>query len=133
MHNASIRDASASASRVILPLGMPLKLVAVEVYLAQFARAVALGLIVEVRGRRIAALAAGGDGPGAYAAAELDYGDEAVAAGRGGKKARVGSLFPAAFAAVQTNMMHTRRQSCAILPGFACRGLLSFRSCSCTR
>src|ERR1019366_7745074 len=53
----------------------------VEVSLAQFARAVALGLIVEVRRRRIAALDAGGDGPGAHAVAELDYGDETVAAG----------------------------------------------------
>src|ERR1035437_9876423 len=65
---------------MILPLRMSLELIAVKVDLAQFSRAVPLGLIVEVRGCRIAALSACRHGPGAHAAAELHHGDEAVAA-----------------------------------------------------
>ena len=67
--------------RMILALGVPFELRAVEVDLAQVAGRVALGLVVEVRRRGIAALAAGRDGPGAHLVAELDHRDEAVAAG----------------------------------------------------
>src|ERR1035437_8984732 len=66
---------------MVFPLRMSLELLAVEVDLAQLAGAIAFGLIVEVRGRRMAALAAGRHGPGAHAFAELHHGDEAVAAG----------------------------------------------------
>src|ERR1035437_10135468 len=66
---------------MILPLRMSLELIAVKVGLSQVARSVPLGLIVEVRGRRIAALSAGRHGPGPHAVAELHHGDEAVAAG----------------------------------------------------
>src|SRR5664279_6322218 len=82
MHNASYSDArETSAPGMVLPLRMSLELRAVEVDLAQFARAVPLGLIVEVRGCRIAALSACRHGPGPHAVAELHHGDEAVAAG----------------------------------------------------
>src|ERR1017187_3983231 len=66
---------------MVFPLRVFLELLAVEVDLAQFARAVAFGLIVEVRGSRMAALTAGRHRPGAHTFAELDHGDEAVAAG----------------------------------------------------
>src|SRR5450759_1806987 len=66
---------------MVFPLGVSPELRAVEVDLAQFARAVPLGLIVEVRGCRMAALSACRHGPGPHAVAELDHGDEAVAAG----------------------------------------------------
>src|ERR1017187_6691859 len=65
---------------MVFPLRVSLELLAIEVDLAQFTCAVTFGLIVEVRGRRIAALAAGRHGHGADALAELDHGDEAVAA-----------------------------------------------------
>src|SRR5690606_6794952 len=52
-----------------------------EIHLAQVARAVALGLVVEVRRSRIAAFAAGGDRARGHLVAELHRGDEAVAAG----------------------------------------------------
>src|ERR1035437_8404739 len=82
MQGASQCDApDPSASRMILPLRVSLELIAVEVDLAQFSRAVPLGLIVEVRGRRIAALSACRHGPGPHAVAELDHGAEAFAAG----------------------------------------------------
>src|ERR1035437_9542700 len=66
---------------MVFPLRVSLERLAVEVDLAQLAGAVALGLIVEMRGRRMAALAAGRHGPGAHALAEFDHGDEAVAVG----------------------------------------------------
>src|SRR5450759_3065933 len=66
---------------MILPLGVSLELRAVEIDLAQLASAVPPGLIVEVRGCRIAALSACRHGPGPHAVAELHHGDEAVAAG----------------------------------------------------
>src|ERR1700690_4167305 len=66
---------------MVFPLRVSLKLFAVEVDLAQLPGAIALGLIVEVRGSRMAALASGRHGPSAHALAELDHGDEAVAAG----------------------------------------------------
>src|SRR5450759_2544383 len=66
---------------MILPLRVSFELIAVEVDLAQISRAVPPGLIVEVRGRRIAALPASRHGPGPHAFAELHHGDEAVAAG----------------------------------------------------
>src|ERR1700675_348879 len=70
-----------SASGVVLALGVTRELRAVEVDLAEVAGAVADGLVVKVRRRRMAALSAGRDGPGAHAIAELDYGHEAVSAG----------------------------------------------------
>src|ERR1035441_7682400 len=66
---------------MVFPLRMSLELLAVEVDLAQLAGAIAFRLIVEVRGRRMAALAAGRHGPSAHALAELDHGNETVAAG----------------------------------------------------
>src|ERR1035441_9996113 len=66
---------------MVFPLRVSLELLAVEVDLAQLAGAIAFGLIIEVRGRRMAALAADRHGPGAHAFAELHHGDETVAAG----------------------------------------------------
>src|ERR1022692_450813 len=66
---------------MVFPLRVSLELLAVEVDLAQLADAIAFGLIIEVRGRWMAALAADRHGPGAHAFAELHHGDEAVAAG----------------------------------------------------
>src|ERR1035437_5019849 len=66
---------------MILPLRMSLELIAVKVDLAQFARAVPRGLVVEVRRLRIAALPSGRHGPRPHAVAELHHGDEAIAAG----------------------------------------------------
>src|ERR1035438_6069919 len=66
---------------MVFPLRVSLELLAVEVDLAQFTCAIAFRLIVEVRGTRMAALAADRHGPGAHALAELDHGDETVAAG----------------------------------------------------
>ena len=66
---------------MVFPLDVALQLGGIEIHFAQIAGAVALGLIVEVRRAGIAALAAGRHGPGADAVAELDHGDEAVAAG----------------------------------------------------
>src|SRR4051794_1402912 len=65
---------------MVRPLGVPLQLLAVEVHLAQVAGGVALRLVVEVLRRRIAALAAGRDRARAHPLAELDGGDEAIAA-----------------------------------------------------
>src|ERR1035438_9802784 len=66
---------------MILPLRVPLELIAVKVHLAQFARAVPLRLIVEVRRRRVPALPAGRHRLGPHAGAELHHRHEAVAAG----------------------------------------------------
>src|SRR5258706_94262 len=70
-----------SLPRMVLPLFVRLDLRAIEVHLAQIARAVADGLIAEVRRLRIAALSAGGYGSRLHLIAELDDRDEAVAAG----------------------------------------------------
>src|ERR1700722_12220432 len=70
-----------SASGVILPLGVVLEIGAIEVDLAQIARAVSLRLIVEMRGGRIAALTACGHGLCVDFVAELNDRDEAVSAG----------------------------------------------------
>ena len=59
---------------------MPLQLLGVKVHLAQVAGGVTLGLIVEVLRLDVAAFAAGGDRAGVDLVAELDAGDEAVAA-----------------------------------------------------
>src|SRR5213082_2493450 len=64
---------------MVLPLGVPLELRAVEVDLPQVAGAVPPGLIVEMRRFRMAALAPGCDCLGAHGLAELDHGDEAIA------------------------------------------------------
>src|SRR5205085_9256368 len=53
----------------------------VEIDRPQIPRCIALGLVVEMGRVRMAALAAGGDRPGAQPRAEFDDGDEAVAAG----------------------------------------------------
>src|SRR5690606_13782547 len=66
---------------VIPALGMPRQLFRPEVHRPQVAGAVALGFVIEMRGFGMAAGAAGGDRAGAYLVAELDRGDEAVAAG----------------------------------------------------
>src|SRR5947209_20625696 len=66
---------------MVLALDVALQLGTIEVHVSQIARAVSRGLIVEVRRRRIAALAAGRDRPGPHAIAEFDDGDEAVPAG----------------------------------------------------
>src|SRR4051812_7881127 len=73
--------ASKLPPRMVLALGVSLQLLLVEVDLAQIAGAVAARLIVEVRRRGIAALPACRHGSRAYAIAELDDGDEAVARG----------------------------------------------------
>ena len=66
--------------RPVRPLRVLLDVRAVEVDLAQVAGGVALGLVVEVRRRRIAALAAGAHRPRPHAVAELHHRHEAVAA-----------------------------------------------------
>src|SRR5262245_56090640 len=71
-----------SLAGVVRPLGVRPELRGIEVDFAQVAGRVALGLVVEVLRRGVAALAAGRDRAGAHAVrAELDDGDEAVAAG----------------------------------------------------
>src|SRR3954454_2657555 len=69
-----------SLPRVVLPFGVALELLAVEIDLAEVAGGVAGCLVVEVPGGRVAAFAAGGDGAGVHAGAEFDDGYEAVAA-----------------------------------------------------
>ena len=87
---------------MVRALGVALELSRIEVHVAQIAGAVALGLIVEMRRRRIAALAAGGDRLRPHPVAELDDRDEAVAAGavhllraRVGARAERGERAPA--------------------------------------
>src|SRR5262245_48632108 len=58
---------------------MPGELRAVEVHLPQRPARIALGLIVEMRGTRVATLAARRHRPSTHTVAELDDGDEAVA------------------------------------------------------
>src|SRR5512138_3449462 len=70
-----------SLSRVVLPLDMAFQLVRVEIDVAQRTGRVPARLVPEMRRRGVAALAAGADGFGAHARAELDHRDEAVAAG----------------------------------------------------
>src|SRR5206468_1410070 len=70
-----------SLAGMVLPVDVVLEVGTVEVDVAQIAGTVPFGLIVEVRRRRIAALATGGDSLCAYFFSELDHGDEAVAAG----------------------------------------------------
>src|ERR1019366_1193415 len=99
---------------MVFPLRMSLELIAVEVDLAQLSGAVALGLIVEVRGSRMAALAAGRHGPGAHAFAELDHGDEAVAAGFGRGENNSGlSACGVCRVRTSTSVMYARKQTCA--------------------
>ena len=66
---------------MVRALGVPLQLRTIKIHIPQVARAVPLRLIVKVRGRRIAALPAGGHGFGPHVVAELDDSDEAVPAG----------------------------------------------------
>src|SRR3954451_18322247 len=66
---------------MVIPLDVLLDVVAIEPDVTEIAGRVALGLIAEVLRIRIAALPARGDRPRADAVAELDNGDEAVAAG----------------------------------------------------
>ncbi len=70
-----------SASGMILALSVAFKLRPVKVDFTQIAAAVAESLIVEMGGRRMAALASGGDGAGVYSGAKLHHGYEAVARG----------------------------------------------------
>src|ERR1700732_4726354 len=71
-----------SASRMILALDVILEIRTVEIDVAQLARAVALSLIVEVRGRWIATFSACCGGLGVHLTlGKFHYGDEAVAAG----------------------------------------------------
>ena len=62
-------------------LGMALQLFGIEVGGAQVSGGVAFGFVVEMGRLGMAAFATGGDGAGADLVAELDDGDEAVAAG----------------------------------------------------
>src|SRR5471030_3254073 len=64
---------------MVLALRVARELRRIEVDVAQIARAVSLGLIVEVLRLRVAALAAGRHRLRAHRVAELDDGDEAVA------------------------------------------------------
>src|SRR5439155_23973917 len=66
---------------MVFALGVTLQLVAIEIHVAQVAGGIPRRLVAEVRRRRAAALAAGADCFCADAIAELDDGDEAVAAG----------------------------------------------------
>src|SRR5277367_1710821 len=72
---------SDSASGVVFPLDMAIEIGAIEIDLTQIAGAVAFCLIVKVWRSGVAALATGSDGLCMDLVAELDYGDEAVAAG----------------------------------------------------
>ena len=65
---------------MIPPLDVAFELISIVVDLAQVARRITSGFVVEVRRRGTAALAAGGDGSGAHTFSEFDDGDEAVAA-----------------------------------------------------
>ena len=65
---------------MVLALDVALQLRTVEVHVSQIARAVPRRLVVEVRRRRIATLAAGRNGPGSHAIAEFDDGHETVPA-----------------------------------------------------
>jgi len=66
--------------RMVLSLGVTLKLRAVEIHFPQFASAVSFRLVIEVWRRRIAILSAGGHGFGAHGLAKLNDSNEAVAA-----------------------------------------------------
>src|SRR5438128_140922 len=70
-----------SLAGMIAALDMARQVGLVEIDRPQISRRVALRFVVEVRRARMTALAAGGHRPGAQARAELDHGDEAVAAG----------------------------------------------------
>src|SRR3954471_4342454 len=65
---------------MVLPLDMVLDVRAVEVDVPQIPRTVPFRLIVEVRRRGVAALAACGDGLRAHFFSKLDHGNEAVPA-----------------------------------------------------
>src|SRR6266566_4632117 len=69
-----------SAPRVVFALGVTYQLRAIEVHRPQITGGVSPRLVVEVWVAGMAALAAGGDRPGAYAVPEFDNGHEAVAA-----------------------------------------------------
>src|SRR5438445_3115615 len=64
---------------MILPLDVAFELLAIEVHVSQIAGAVSRRLVVEMRRRGVAALAAGRDRSGLHAIAELDDRHEAVA------------------------------------------------------
>src|SRR4029450_6708972 len=69
-----------SVARMVAALRVSLELLRIVVDVAQVAGAVAQDLIVEMRRRRVAALAAGSDCFRVHALAEFDGRDEAVAA-----------------------------------------------------
>src|SRR6185503_5916914 len=66
---------------MIFALGVSLELIAIEVDIAEVARRIAIGLIVEMLRSGHAVQAACRDGPGLHLIAKLDDRDEAVAAG----------------------------------------------------
>src|SRR5437660_4085453 len=70
----------ALTSRMITPLRMTFQLCRIKVNFAQISRGISLHLIVKMRRRRIAALAAGGDSLRAHRLSKFNNGNEAVAA-----------------------------------------------------
>src|SRR2546423_8346313 len=70
-----------SSAWMIHPLNVSFELRRIKVHVPEISRAVSQRLVVEMRRRRIAALATRGDSPRAHAVAEFDAGTEAVAAG----------------------------------------------------
>ena len=72
------RSSYVLTARMVLPLGMALKLRAVEVDIPQVACTITQRLIIEVARRRMTVLTTRSDGLGAHLRSKLDYGDEAV-------------------------------------------------------
>src|SRR5665213_1588576 len=75
------KSSSGGGTWMVGSLGVAFELIGVEVDFAKIAGGVAGGFVVEVGRVGMAAFAAGGDGAGVDAGAELDDGNEAVAAG----------------------------------------------------
>ena len=63
---------------MVLPLDVPFEIRAGEVHVSKVTRAVTHGLIVEMRGRRVAAFTAGGHGLRSHAIAKLDNRDKTI-------------------------------------------------------
>src|SRR5215468_466602 len=64
---------------MVLPLGVAPQLCSIKIDVAQLARAIPSGLVVEVTGGGMAAFAAGRDGQRTHFVGEFDHGHEAVA------------------------------------------------------
>ena len=77
----SVRVDHHIASWMVVPLGVSLQLVGIEVNLAQIPGAVPLHLIVEVPRLRMPAFPSGGYRPGAHFISKLHHRDKAVSAG----------------------------------------------------